>query len=200
MSALSDLYGTQGSAQPSPAQGGSDPRRQAIQSLLLSDLSKNGGKNVAAITTLGKAFGTDVTADPTQLNATQQKAANQKTAAQNAFNTIIGDYSKIGPKGRIRGTFDNLLGRAGINSSADTYNQEQGAYITNIARALGETGVITDADISRYQGLIPKITDTPSTAQAKIANLKATLGIQDQGGQVSGQSQGRPSLGSFLTK
>lgn len=143
---------------------------QVIQALLLQDIANTGGKNASTILALYNAF------KPASTTSTEQTAANAATNAGGAINQIQQDFQAAGGgQGPIAGTLTNLEGDVGLNSNAATYNQTATALAAQVYKALGNTGTISDQDQKLIQSLIPKTTDTATTASQKITQLQTLL-------------------------
>lgn len=178
------LSNADGTAWDSENGNGSIPR-SAIQKALQDDLASTGGKNFNAILTFADYANQTGDYAPQQDSGSQLSADNQKTllGLQQASNTIDQVESLYnaagGGKGKLGGTLEGFFGKASGNA-ANTYNQQVGGFAAQISRALGNTGAMSDQDVARAVGLLPKITDTPSQAQAKLNSLRQLLAANSQ--------------------
>ena len=62
------------------------------------------------------------------------------------------------------------------NVDAVAYNALSTGLLSQLARATGEVGVLTDQDIQRVKSLLPSFYDTKATAKAKIDQLRNFFG------------------------
>lgn len=111
------------------------------------------------------------------LNATQQKELNRMDTAANAIDELEKLYANAGGgQGIVGGNIANLLGNVGINSDVASYNALSEGLINQIAAAVGKTDALNnEAEVKRALSLVPKITDTPQTAQTKLNTLREML-------------------------
>lgn len=74
------------------------------------------------------------------------------------------------------------------SSDAAVFSKARVGFVSMISKALGEVGVLTDKDIERAVNLIPDLTDTPQSAQEKLARLRSLIGGMQElyGGGISG--------------
>lgn len=101
---------------------------------------------------------------------------DKSTRGLNSLNQLGELYSQAGGgQSRAGGFLQNVLGKAGESSQVNAYNQVRDGLVAGIARALGETGVLSDQDIARYKKMLPNITDNPEEAQIKIETLKSIM-------------------------
>lgn len=135
-------------------------------------------------------FFSEATAGP-KLTAQEKKAQQQSKTALQGLTQLKSLFSEAGGgQNRLPGIFGNIQGRLGSNSKADSYNKIRNSLTTTLARAFGETGVLTDQDREVYLQALPRLEDTPEEAQIKIQYLEDMLA----GG---GYSQ-EPDLSSIL--
>lgn len=77
---------------------------------------------------------------------------------------------------RIQGLRAITEAAAGENEPVQNYNNIRDALVGPLARVIsGEVGVLTDRDIARADGLLPKVTDTENERNNKIDVLRETL-------------------------
>ena len=98
--------------------------------------------------------------------------------------------------GRIAGTISSLGGKAGINNEVNIYNEAKLGFLSNVARSLGEKGVITDYDIERIAKLFPSPSSNPQEAQAKWQMIRAIIsnGVSKSQEAYGAQAQNSASL------
>lgn len=122
-------------------------------------------------------FVTEATAGPdVKVTAQEKKAQAQAKTAMNGLQQLRSLYSEAGGgAGRAQGILGNLIGKAGGNSKANSYNQIRKSLTTSLARALGETGVLTDQDREVYLQALPRLEDNPEEAEIKLRYLEDML-------------------------
>lgn len=144
-----------------------------IQKLILQDMVGNEGKNITTLLALYKAFGED---SAPKVNATTQKALAQSANGEATISQLEKLLQKAGGgQGNIGGNLAGLFGGLGFNTDAKTYNDLSTGSVSQIAKALGETGTLSDSDIRVYSAMLPKLTDTKEVAQNKINALRERL-------------------------
>lgn len=138
------------------------------QQQLVNDINadpKNAAQYISLYKTLQEA--------PSSTSNTQQQAAqNASTALQQIKDSFA---AAGGGQGKIAGTLSSIMGKVGANSNVATYNDTGTTLAAQIYKALGNTGTISDQDQKMIGNLIPKVTDTESTATAKLAQLSNLL-------------------------
>lgn len=94
----------------------------------------------------------------------------------------LGDSSVLQ---KLTSPFRQLGASMGLDSSYYEYEQQKEGLTARIARAMGETGPLTDVDIQRYSKMLPSLGDTQEQAARKIQMLRARLQRAQQvyGGQ-----------------
>lgn len=100
--------------------------------------------------------------------------------AVNKVNTLLGLYKQAGGGQGWGGTLTNLLntvtaGKA--NPAASAYDSQRRAAATALARAGGDTGALSDADIKSYMEMLPSVTDSKPSANLKIQAIYNMLGV-----------------------
>ena len=164
-----------------------DPEVQT--QIYLADLA-NGGKNITELKTIFEGL-----AKP-KVDANIQKQTLKLNDTEIIANQISQAFTELGGTGRIQGAGQLAGGLLGVNPKATAYESLRKASIGPLARAIsGEVGVLTDKDIARAEGLLPRITDTPEEAELKLQNLYETISLKKQSVQSAPQSSG--SLGDY---
>ena len=85
----------------------------------------------------------------------------------------------IRDKSNLFGPLNGLGGYNPLNTDAQTAN----AQLKTAAQIVGsylENGKLTDADVPKYQQLLPKLTDTPQVAQNKLNNISNLIRQKQQ--------------------
>lgn len=111
------------------------------------------------------------------LSSAQQKSLMSVSNAESTLGQLASAFEAAGGgAGRVGGTIASLTGKAGLNQEADLYDQLSQGAITQIAKGiLGETGVLSDQDIARVRGYIPKLSDSQEVAQQKLSILQQMI-------------------------
>lgn len=145
----------------------------------------------SSVTDINSASGTKLTNNQQKGVLAMQNATSQVQQLEQLYNQAGGG------QGRLGGTVSGLLGKVGVNAEAQAYRQKRAGAATLIARALGETGTMTDQDITRAVNQIPDITDTPQEAQIKWGAIRQIL---SQIGQNTSTLNSAPTSNSLLTQ
>jgi hypothetical protein len=183
-------------------QAGADQQAQIdqyFQGLALQDLQQTGGKRLSSIKAAYDLFGGGKAAKP---SAAQIKGEQQNLQVQSSLQQLAGLYEQAGGgSGRIGGAISGLAGTVGANEAAFNYNQYRDSMLAPLARAIsGEVGVLTDRDIKRADGLLPKLTDNPREAARKLQLLQNQIQSRQSISQqvYSRGTSGGQSLGDVL--
>lgn len=123
------------------------------------------------------------------LTAQEKKAQQQSQTALRGLQQLKGLYSGAGGgQGRVEGILRNVTGKGGVNSKANAYNQIRNSLTTSLARAFGETGVLTDQDREVYLQALPRLEDNPEEAAIKLKYLEEQLANSFSGDNQSNLS------------
>lgn len=122
------------------------------------------------------------TSGASSLNATQQGNLAKLESAGSAIDQLEQLYNQAGGgQGRLGGKIAELGASLGMNSAASSYNSAARGLINQIAAAVGKTDSLnTEGEVQRALDLVPKITDTPEEAQAKLQSLRNMLNANKQ--------------------
>lgn len=159
-----------------PMDDGTSQIRENLQLAMLQDLQETGGKRIPALKSVLETLAPD---------APKPSAAATKADAQTS--TVINRLGQLeelfgaagGGRGRVGGLIGGAAGAIGADEGAYNYNQFRDSLLAPLARAIsGEVGVLTDRDIKRADGLLPKLTDSPQEANRRIQLLLQA--VQDQ--------------------
>lgn len=115
-----------------------------------------------------------------QVSATAQQGIDKLNAAKQIINDYYTLYQKTKPIGfaplaTVLGKGKRALSKAGLSQSTKLLEDLQAGTITKIARAMGETGPLSDYDIKRYMTYLPNVEDTPEQAKKKIEFIMSQL-------------------------
>jgi hypothetical protein len=153
-------------------------RDQMLQAMV-EDLATTGGKNISKLQAIYE-FANPPEASQ-KVSAQLAKAQTQSANGMNTLNQLDTLLQRAGGgSGFLGGSLANVLGSANINNDAKTYNDLAAGSVSQIARAMGEAGALSDTDIRIYSAMIPKLTDTAEVAQAKMAALRQRLAAAGQ--------------------
>lgn len=109
-------------------------------------------------------------------SASLAKALTQSANGEATINQLSSLLEGAGGgMGNIGGNVSSFLGGLGLNDSAKTYNDLARGSVAQLAKAMGETGALSDSDIATYSAMLPKLTDTDAVAQNKIKALRERL-------------------------
>lgn len=112
------------------------------------------------------------------LSADERKAQAKATQLTESVGALVDMFNAAGGGQGTSGLATSLIGRTpglrstGMADEAAIFEDTRKALIAPLARAIsGEVGVLTDRDIKRAEGLLPRLTDTKEVADQKIQNL-----------------------------
>lgn len=135
-----------------------------------------------------------------KLSMTQQKGLLQAQNAASLVDQLEGAYQELGGgQGRLGGGLRSVAAAAGFDNPVDYYNQVRESTAAILARAFGEVGTMTDADIKRAVARLPKVTDTPEVANRKLQDIKQLIGSVYQNTLQTGGSAGGNLEEALLT-
>lgn len=181
MNAPGDVGATQDVESPYPLQN------------LMADIQAN-PKQASTFMSLYKLLNPD-----TGMSASQKASMQKAGGAINALNQLESLYSEAGGgQGRASGIFSSLLGKAGVGNteSVNAFNQIRASLAAPIARAMGESGVLTDRDREVYANMLPSINDRPEEARRKLQAVQELF--QGNISNISSLGGGSPDLQTLL--
>lgn len=124
------------------------------------------------------------------LPAGQAEAAGGADAATSALEDINGLVeSNEGSFGPVAGRLQGMAGSLGVSNDAASIN----ASLLQRAQIIGkylEGGKLTNDDIARYQNALPKLSDNPEVARAKVQSLQRLVEQKKQAELQALQSAG----------
>jgi hypothetical protein len=171
MGGMDQMGATDGMADPM-ADPYADIRMQ-LQGAMLEDLQTTGGKRVGALKSV-----LDSLPEAPGLDANAKKNVAKFSGANAVLDQLEQSFTRSGGG---RGTVGGLLGQltsmsSDLDPGGNVYQGQRQAFLTQIIRAMGEVGTLTDKDREVIAGAIPQLTDNPQTAQIKIQDLRSLLG------------------------
>jgi len=143
--------------------------RQQIQMAMLQDLQTTGGENVSALKTVLGAL------EPEKESVSSKNAAKKLSQALGTVDTLQQQFEAAGGGQSYGGYGASLLGALKVNPQAGAYNDMRGGFLSQVSKALGESGVLTDQDIARVRNLVPDLADNPEQAAIKWQALRQVL-------------------------
>lgn len=123
-----------------------------------------------------------------KLDATSKRQVSNVEAAENIVDSIERIFSSTGGAQGLKGYITQQTSRVPrLGSKENAFRSMREGYLARIVRALGEVGTLNEGDIRRAVQLIPNFSDTPQSAQIKLAELRNNLrgykqSIYQQGG------------------
>jgi len=159
--------------------------QQVIQTLLLDDIQKTGGKNIATIKTLYDMF---------KSSAATPKYSSAVAGSISDINSSLNELDNLtGAITSGKGTLDPILGTLRSMNPYDVDQKTLLAMIDKTRQIVGkalEGGVLRKEDEEKYKKILPTTSDTKEVAINKIEMIKQQLGakLQDYTSLVSGGS------------
>lgn len=146
-------------------------------------------------TRVGVSIGLNALKTPELPSADQEKQAEKLQSVRESASVLQKNLAETEAQGPILGRgaeFLNFLSGGAAAPQVADYEALRKSLIGPLARAIsGEVGVLTDKDIARAEGLLPKITDADQLRKNKIKNLMDLLNAHSGGGQTPQKTQGR---------
>lgn len=197
MGVLSPLNAGTFDGSGSPVPGGvSGFTPEMFQQYALMDMAQTGGKYIDVLEKIYEISNPGMGGD---LSANQQQSLIKLETADNIVGRIESQLAEVGlgsgPVGKLQGKFKNVLGSLGVNTDAEAYNKFRSGVATQLAKALGESGNMSDNDIKRALDLIPSLDTSSEAAQKNLAELRAIIADNRQsiysvgGGSSAGSSE-----------
>lgn len=144
---------------------------------LLADIQrdpKNAGEYIAYYQKLAEIFDPELE-EGEGMNADTQKAMNQMSNGSFAIDQLQQQLDSVAGSGKVGGGIADFLGRHNLSDNAKGYNDMASGSVTTLARALGETGVISEGDAKIYGNMLPKITDSPALRADKWVRIRQRI-------------------------
>jgi hypothetical protein len=149
---------------------------QQVGQLMMMALAKGDNKAATELKSIYDLVSASETSAASKINTTTQKALNSSANGEDALARLEASYKAAGGgQGPIGGYASGLLGSIGLNSNAKVYNDTVASTAAQLARAMGETGVLSDTDIKRYMSMLPTLQDTTQSAASKLALIRQAL-------------------------
>lgn len=119
-------------------------------------------------------------ADKTKLTAAQKTALAKLGDAENlltSFETQLQGIglSESGPQQRIEGSLRSLGASLGFDEQVKVYNDLRDGLRSQLAKALGQAGSLSDQDIKYAVSLIPAVTDSAGEARRKLELMRGII-------------------------
>jgi hypothetical protein len=161
------------------------------------DMQTTGGKNVANLKMIYELMNPE----PTKESIKAQDANYAGQQALNILDTLESQFDQSGgAQGRIPGLIAKGAGKIGLNNEVNVYNDARTGFLSNVARSLGEKGVLTDTDIKRITAIIPSSTDNPAEAAARWNMIRQIIagGVERANAAYGGASSSQYDLQSIM--
>lgn len=172
--------------------GQQDEMAQRFRQALLQSLAAGEFEAVKHIQSVAEALGLNLSGKGEELSAKQQGEVGKLSSVEAAVDELEQQFQLAGGgQGRIGGTVSKALGAVQAAPETRVFNDIRQSLIAPLARTIsGEVGVLTDRDIKRAEGLLPKITDTPEEAQRRLQILRSLINERRQIMQSGGSAPG----------
>ncbi len=130
-------------------------------------------------------------------SAATQKGLVSLGQAENLLNTFEQQLNEAGGQdngvlARIVGGARTAAGQVGLDAQASAYNAARQGTVASLAKALGDSGTLTDQDISRAMALIPDLGKSNEERAMMFSQLRAL--INNNRNTLTAASGGRGSL------
>lgn len=150
---------------------------EAMVQAMMADLAQTGGKNLDKLQKFYEFANANMATGNAydNLSSTQQKEMTKLDNVEGSLAQLSQLLESAGGGQGMWGAATRNIGTKipGVASEARVFEGFRSALIAPLARAIsGEVGVLTDRDIKRAEGLLPKLSDTPYEAQMRIQQLQ----------------------------
>ena len=103
-----------------------------------------------------------------------------------------------GALAKISGAAERAKAQANLNDDVSEYEALISGFTPLLARALGHSGVLTEQDVQSVRDLYPKVTDSKSIRDRKIARIRKIMeSMPEAGASSSGGSSVAPPTGRY---
>jgi len=134
------------------------------------------GQPVTKVVPIGEAVGQEFGAQPT---ADQRNRESAYGRAGNILNAIDELSARINTQGgviaKITGAAERAAAQANLSDDVAEYEAMVSGFTPLIARSLGHTGVLTEQDVQSAREILPKVTDSKSVRDRKIARVRSLI-------------------------
>lgn len=139
------------------------------------------------------------------LTAQQKQQLGKFNTAESILNEFESMLNKrggsdIGPVAAAQGVLANLGASVNLDTDAKSFNRLRQGLSTQLAKALGESGAMTEGDIQRALALIPDYGLTPEQRANQLAVLRSQIAQAKQGikGLAGGNAGGGVNLQQLM--
>lgn len=151
-----------------------------MKQIIAQDLAQTGGKNISSLLKVYETLGAGKSSDDKKLSASQKTAVIKSNSADAILDSIQSQVGDIGLQdngvlARILGKGNEVAGNVGLNQNAKVYSDTSRGMASQLAKALGESGNLSDQDIQRAISLIPKLTDSKYEANQKLGQIRGII-------------------------
>lgn len=162
------------------------PDKQQILAAMFLDIQSTGGKNLSTLNTLLTAY--DKVEGTNKLSANEKAAISEATVGLNLIGEIEDAYTELQQlgitaksgglervRGAIAGKVASISQEGTKGAAAAAYANSVEGFLSKIARATGEKGVLTDYDLERIHKIIPGFSDSPEVAARQFEKIKSII-------------------------
>lgn len=173
--------------------------KDSLDAAIIDAASRGDEKTVSMLLSVAEYFGAGAGSSGGGLSAGAQKSLMSSDAALSSVQRLESLLGNVGGQdngvlANIFGGAQSIAGNAGLDDNARVYNDVAQSLVTPLARAIsGETGNLSDTDIKRAQGMLPKLTDSNEVRKQKLQNIYAAI----QASQQSAYSYGAGGAGDM---
>jgi len=124
--------------------------------------------------------------------AEQQNKQAKKGDVAKSIGLLEEQLGRVEGRGLVGGGIASLLGnltKGSIDTNAYAFNQTRNALIGPLARAIsGEVGTLNEGDITRAEGLLPRLGEDPEVSKQKIENIRSILSGEEPKNVIKSRS------------
>lgn len=171
---------------------GSTITKEQVQQMWYNDMVTTGGKNLSKIKMFeDRIFREEATK---KVSAEVQKQTIGLAGASAAIDMVeqqmgILNPDQSGPGQRVKGLFLRGAGVLGNAPEAKQYNEFRKAMVGFLAKSISaQVGSLSDLDVERAEGWLPKLTDTAEEVALKIAAARQFIQARQQALQAVPQT------------
>lgn len=108
------------------------------------------------------------------------KDAQKANSAAATIDQLEGLFNQAGGGQGLAGYLQQAMGQARLNPQVEAYDKVRDSAAIAVARALGETGPLSNQDIKMYAKYLPNVNDSKEAAQIKLDAIRQRLSIISQ--------------------
>lgn len=160
---------------------GSIPNKEDILVAMFADMQATGGKNLSKLNTLLSAYESVFGEEETKLTEDQRKQLAGLSKAQDIVEMLSREiYDNLGveedaTKARISGASRKLSAKIGRDEKVSSFSKVRYGLRTQMARALGEVGNLSEPEQKAALDLLPDITMSRKEIDENVRLIKEIL-------------------------